>query len=82
MESDKSECKVSDKFSNFAVTPRVGVWIEILVRIYCLLQPNVTPRVGVWIEIYYWPGAAHSACVTPRVGVWIEISYLPVLQEC
>ena len=51
----------------------MGVWIEILVRIYCLLQPNVTPRVGVWIEIYYWPGAAHSACVTPRVGVWIEI---------
>lgn len=29
LESDKSECKVSDKFSNFAVTPRVGVWIEI-----------------------------------------------------
>ncbi len=36
---------------NFAVTPRVGVWIEIN-RLTALNEAYiVTPRVGVWIEI-------------------------------
>lgn len=29
MELNKLECEIADRFSNFAVTPCVGVWIEI-----------------------------------------------------
>ena len=35
-----------------AVTPCVGVWIEIKVSELELVINNVTPCVGVWIEIY------------------------------
>ena len=33
------------------VTPCVGVWIEIKVKVEGLQQAQVTPCVGVWIEI-------------------------------
>ena len=34
-----------------AVTPFVGVWIEINIETYISAPSNVTPFVGVWIEI-------------------------------
>ena len=34
-----------------AVTPYVGVWIEISDLLSCLGRTKVTPYVGVWIEI-------------------------------
>ena len=34
-----------------AVTPFVGVWIEILISTLCNMSLLVTPFVGVWIEI-------------------------------
>ena len=45
------EQKIRKLLVNIAVTPFVGVWIEIIVKsrssfVYC-----VTPFVGVWIEI-------------------------------
>ncbi len=57
------------------VTPRAGVWIEIL-NIIVNYYYSVTPRAGVWIEItcIITPGIPN--CVTPRAGVWIEIERL------
>ena len=57
-----------------AVTPCVGVWIEIAPPCPRLITPLVTPCVGVWIEIYDYIGMAEDVEVTPCVGVWIEIS--------
>ncbi len=56
------------------VTPRVGVWIEILLPVPLAWSAVVTPRVGVWIEIKIMRVIRHMDIVTPRVGVWIEIS--------
>ena len=39
------------KYVTFAVTPCVGVWIEILQVLMALQSFLVTPCVGVWIEI-------------------------------
>ena len=33
------------------VTPRAGVWIEMLNVMFCDIVCRVTPRAGVWIEI-------------------------------
>ncbi len=41
------------RLSVFAVTPRAGVWIEILSVVKDFTSASVTPRAGVWIEIYY-----------------------------
>ena len=58
---------------NIAVTPFVGVWIEM----YALIKDNlcccVTPFVGVWIEIINRVSIVFGTLVTPFVGVWIEI---------
>ena len=35
----------------FAVTPLVGVWIEIESELKTIITNIVTPLVGVWIEI-------------------------------
>ena len=45
------EQKIRKLLVNIAVTPFVGVWIEILNTKYPLENPHVTPFVGVWIEI-------------------------------
>ncbi len=37
----------------FAVTPCVGVWIEISILYQLIGFPFVTPCVGVWIEIVH-----------------------------
>lgn len=51
MELNKLEREIADRFSNFAVTPCVGVWIEILWNTDPVRHQMVTPCVGVWIEI-------------------------------
>ena len=38
---------------NIAVTPFVGVWIEIIITLELFLSLIVTPFVGVWIEIIF-----------------------------
>ena len=43
-----SFCKM---FWGYAVTPLVGVWIEIAIDNSLICFPDVTPLVGVWIEI-------------------------------
>jgi len=49
------------------VTPRVGVWIEILEQHPGSSNADVTPRVGVWIEILSPIGCISRApCHTPR----------------
>ena len=49
------------------VTPLAGVWIEILVQLWDVLEPFVTPLAGVWIEIPamiddFTDGSGHSPC--------------------
>ena len=62
-----------------AVTPLVGVWIEIYEPIVKFATELVTPLVGVWIEIYYRGAYGICCTVTPLVGVWIEIVSTPSL---
>ena len=65
-----------------AVTPYVGVWIEMWC--YGILKKGeyVTPYVGVWIEMMKWIKYMSILFVTPYVGVWIEIAeYFQLLQN-
>ena len=57
----------------FAVTPLVGVWIEIIVDAIRQQKADVTPLVGVWIEMILSGFMLGWTLVTPLVGVWIEI---------
>ena len=57
-----------------AVTPLVGVWIEICVLHHLYNGTFVTPLVGVWIEINKVEAIKNAITVTPLVGVWIEIT--------
>ena len=45
------EQKIRKLLVNIAVTPFVGVWIEIILRLMQHVKQWVTPFVGVWIEI-------------------------------
>ena len=45
------EQKIRKLLVNIAVTPFVGVWIEIRVTHLFIGMKGVTPFVGVWIEI-------------------------------
>ena len=45
------EQKIRKLLVNIAVTPFVGVWIEMRMKWSTDLQWQVTPFVGVWIEI-------------------------------
>ena len=45
------EQKIRKLLVNIAVTPFVGVWIEIDTEWADAIQKSVTPFVGVWIEI-------------------------------
>ena len=67
------EQKIRKLLVNIAVTPFVGVWIEI--KLTCnLFDPIiVTPFVGVWIEIGVISIISTLKDVTPFVGVWIEM---------
>ena len=47
------EQKIRKLLVNIAVTPFVGVWIEIKVIKFLKTLENVTPFVGVWIEISF-----------------------------
>ena len=65
-----------------AVTPLVGVWIEIFqYGTSCIYWHEVTPLVGVWIEIGGLNGKMQIRVVTPLVGVWIEIISCGVDEE-
>ena len=55
------------------VTPRAGVWIEMIRRPWYRPRETVTPRAGVWIEIEGGLSVLKIIRVTPRAGVWIEI---------
>lgn len=70
LEFNKLERKIAERLGNFAVTPCVGVWIEIH-RIRMRPAPwRVTSCVGVWIEIYrYLRRNSTIAYVTPRVEI-------------
>ena len=61
------------KLCDFAVTPCVGVWIEIILSGNIGGTIGVTPCVGVWIEIENGSCNDPIGVVTPCVGVWIEI---------
>ena len=50
------EQKIRKLLVNIAVTPFVGVWIEIKIRGYNKNNSKVTPFVGVWIEMIFVPG--------------------------
>ena len=67
------EQKIRKLLVNIAVTPFVGVWIEIYHLISRITGNFVTPFVGVWIEIIKQAVKFVSTAVTPFVGVWIEI---------
>ena len=45
------EQKIRKLLVNIAVTPFVGVWIEIKLTVKLVICILVTPFVGVWIEI-------------------------------
>ena len=45
------EQKIRKLLVNIAVTPFVGVWIEINALLNLIGSSGVTPFVGVWIEI-------------------------------
>ena len=67
LEFNKLERKIAERLGNFAVTPCVGVWIEIQDLPYASTSHLVTPCVGVWIEIpiLYLQATAiagHSLC--------------------
>ena len=64
-----------------AVTPFVGVWIEIAIECVDVVLKEVTPFVGVWIEIAGGFRGRASGRVTPFVGVWIEIRNWSVLHR-
>ena len=58
----------------FAVAPRRGAWIEIIISSSSGVIVSVAPRRGAWIEIGrtgYHYGIPH---VAPRRGAWIEIA--------
>ena len=73
LEFNKLERKIAERLGNFAVTPCVGVWIEIRLGIHGSRKEKVTPCVGVWIEISNYGIYYPFYRVTPCVGVWIEI---------
>ena len=67
------EQKIRKLLVNIAVTPFVGVWIEIIFSICNRCNQFVTPFVGVWIEIIHQSLLITGQTVTPFVGVWIEM---------
>ena len=71
------EQKIRKLLVNIAVTPFVGVWIEMKNNQCCKKFINVTPFVGVWIEIKSERHKTTRQKVTPFVGVWIEIFMYP-----
>ncbi len=67
------EQKIRKLLVNIAVTPFVGVWIEMVKPVPSDIICDVTPFVGVWIEIFITLLYNLITLVTPFVGVWIEI---------
>ena len=67
LEFNKLERKIAERLGNFAVTPCVGVWIEISWLWSYRLRQFVTPCVGVWIEIPLPPASCQGHLSLP---VW------------
>jgi len=63
-----------------AVTPRVGVWIEIIIIICISFVASSHPAWVCGLKSYDAHGTVQAHAVTPRVGVWIEI-YPPKYQK-
>ena len=63
------------------VTPRAGVWIEMVLIQNPPLCVTVTPRAGVWIEIADRNFQGNRRQVTPRAGVWIEMHLIERKQS-
>ena len=55
-----------------SVAPRVGAWIETVLRMTSAKFLMVAPRVGAWIETNYSNINSQKQFVAPRVGAWIE----------
>ena len=47
------EQKIRKLLVNIAVTPFVGVWIEVSSEYLTSMSTSVTPFVGVWIEVLH-----------------------------
>jgi len=51
----------------YTVAPRVGAWIETLIKVCRLFTKNVAPRVGAWIEtLLETPGITLNGSRAPR----------------
>ena len=59
-------------FTEYAVAPHVGAWIETSVVDGDVLSFIVAPHVGAWIETQDAPDLATVNAVAPHVGAWIE----------
>ena len=57
------------------VAPRVGAWIETMMKSIKLVRKSVAPRVGAWIETAKAGKAEADNIVAPRVGAWIETAH-------
>ena len=61
------------------VAPRVGAWIETVLKIDLNYERHVAPRVGAWIETVQERERGKQIHVAPRVGAWIETDTLSQL---
>ena len=73
LEFNKLERKIAERLGNFAVTPCVGVWIEIVSRRYRDLKHLSLPVWECGLKLLMQYRLSISKFVTPCVGVWIEI---------
>ena len=69
------EQKIRKLLVNIAVTPFVGVWIEMEESIDLLRSPMSLPSWECGLKWNDRCGKETSASVTPFVGVWIEMQW-------
>ena len=63
-------------FTEYAVAPHVGAWIETSCETSKCLGGAVAPHVGAWIETSRHQSYMLSIAVAPHVGAWIETPYV------
>ena len=78
------EQKIRKLLVNIAVTPFVGVWIEILYQIHDVLAPILSlPSWECGLKSISQLHSIIATNVTPFVGVWIEIHPLQeIIKNC
>ena len=66
------------------VTPRAGVWIEMLNVMFCDIVCRVTPRAVVWIEISEQSKTRQDTGSLPvrECGLKFILLYLMVVYNC